>query len=81
MRHCLIICALLLAGCGRDRDPQIIAAPTAIPADLLVAPKGYTGPTPRTEGQLADAAAADKGALMRCTGQLLAISDIAYPVR
>lgn len=77
MRPCLIILALSLAACGRD--PAVTIAPAVIPPDLLLPPRGYTGPTPRTEGQLADAAAATLGALNQCRGQLLAISDIATP--
>lgn len=77
MRPCLIILALSLAACGPE--PRAIPAPAPIPADLLVPPPGWTGPTPRTEGAFADATAATLGALNQCRGQLLTIADIVTP--
>jgi hypothetical protein len=77
MRPCLIICALSLAACGPD--PRPIPAPAPIPADLLAPAPGWTGPRPATEGQLADAAAAELRGRMQCNSQLLTISQIALP--
>ena len=77
MRRCLIILALLPAACGRD--PQLIPAPAPVPADLLAPTPGWTGPTPSTEGQLIDAAAAEKRGRLICNGQLLTIGQIILP--
>lgn len=63
MRHCLIICAALLAGCGPDPAPSPGAALRLL--DLTPCP-GWTGPTPTTERQLARAALAER------TGRLCA---------
>lgn len=57
MRSCLIILALVLAGCGRDVP---VPVSPQVPADLLVGCPGHTGPSPRTERQLILAAAAEK---------------------
>ena len=70
MRRSVIICIALLAGCGRD------AVAVHIPADLLAPVAGWQGPTPRTEGQLIDAAAAEKRGRERANMQLDAISQI-----
>ncbi len=72
-----IICALWLAGCGHD--PQVIAAPPAVPADLLRPAPGHTGATPRTEGEFALAAAAEQTGRLQCNGQLLTLSQILLP--
>lgn len=52
MRHCLIICVLLLGGCGSDPPPLglLDLAPCA----------GWTGARPATELQFARAAAAER---------------------
>lgn len=74
MRHCLIICALLLAACGPD-PARVVLAPPPISADLLAPCPGWTGPTPQTEGQWVDAAAAEKYGREMCNGQLLTIAQ------
>ncbi|GAB1361845.1 hypothetical protein MASR1M32_10810 [Rhodobacter sp.] len=74
MPRCLIITALLLAACGPEARPQ--PAPPAIPADLLQPCPGWRGPTPRTDGQFGDAAAAEKRGRERCNSQLAAIAAI-----
>ncbi|AZB58675.1 hypothetical protein [Cereibacter sphaeroides] len=71
MRLYPIILAALLAACG----PEPSARPY-VPPDLLVAPPGWTGPSPRDEGQLIDAAAAEKRGREQCIGQLLAVAEI-----
>jgi hypothetical protein len=80
MRRCLIICALLLAGCGRELPP-VTAAPPPIPADLLKPAPGWTGPTPYNEGTWGDAAWAEKRGRLQCNGQLLTIDQITNPER
>lgn len=70
MRLCLTICLALLAGCGRE------AAPVHIPADLLQPVAGWQGPAPRTEGQLIDAAVAEKRGRERANAQIEAIGQI-----
>lgn len=52
MGRCLIICAMLLAGCGREPPPLALL-------DLTPCP-GWTGARPQTEGQFARAAAAER---------------------
>lgn len=54
MNRCLIACALLLSGCGTE------PAGIVVPADLLIPAPGWTGPVPRTAGELMDAVAAEK---------------------
>lgn len=71
MRRCLIICAGLLAGCGPDPAPDL-----HIPPDLLQPVAGWTGPAPQTEGQLIDAAAAEKRGRQRANAQIRAIAEI-----
>jgi hypothetical protein len=78
MRLCPIICALLLAACGPEVQP-VTAAPPVIPADLLKPAPGWTGATPATEGAFTAAAWAEKRGRLQCNGQLLTISEIAYP--
>lgn len=70
MRHCLIISALLLAGCGRNLPPPVV------PADLLEPVPGYQGKTPKTQGQLISAIIADKRALGQCNLQVESIREI-----
>lgn len=78
MRRYPIICALLLAACGHEVQP-VTAAPPRIPADLLKPAPGWTGPRPASEGQWTDATWAEKRGRLQCNGQLLTISEIAYP--
>lgn len=80
MRRYPIICALLLAACGRE-VPAVSAAPPPIPADLLKPPAGWTGPQPATEGAWVDAAWAEKRGRLQCVGQLLTIDEIINPAR
>jgi hypothetical protein len=54
MYRCLIACALLLSGCGTEPGGIIV------PPDLLIPAPGWTGPVPRTAGELMDAVAAEK---------------------
>ena len=74
-----IICALLLASCGPETRP--IPAQAMIPADLLAPCPGWEGTPPATEGQLVDAAAAEKRGRERCNAQLAAIHQIVTPER
>jgi hypothetical protein len=75
MRLCLTICLALLAGCGRE------AATVHFPADLLQPAPGWLGPAPRTEGQMIDAAVAEKRGRERANAQLEAIGQIVGAVR
>lgn len=71
MRLCLIICAALLTACGR-------AEPVApyVPADLLRTAPGWRGAPPATEGQLVDAAAAEKRGRELANARIEAIAQI-----
>lgn len=73
MRLFPIILAGLLSGCGAADAPAALH----IPADLLAPVPGWTGPVPRTEGQLIDAAAAEKRGRERANMQIEAIARIA----
>lgn len=70
-----IICAALLAACGPERAPVVVAPPPIDPSLLQPCP-GWQGPTPRTEGELVDAAAAERRGRMRCNAQLSSIEMI-----
>ncbi|ULB08759.1 hypothetical protein ORIO_02255 [Cereibacter azotoformans] len=72
MRLFPIILAVLLAACG----PDLPRGAAYVPPDLLTAPAGWTGPSPRDEGELIDAAAAEKRGREQCVGQLIAIAEI-----
>lgn len=78
MHRWTMICALLLAGCGRELPP-VTAAPPPIPADLLKPAPGWTGPTPATKGTFTAAAWAEKRGRLQCNGQLLTIDQITNP--
>lgn len=78
MHRCLITCAMLLAGCGPDL-PTVAVMPAPVPADLLMPPPGWQGPTPRTEGELILAAATEKRGRLQCTAQLATIDQILNP--
>lgn len=71
MRRCLIILALLLAGCGPD-----VAAPPALSVlDLSPCP-GWQGARPETEGELARAAAAEQAGRLCANAKLQAVADL-----
>lgn len=75
MRHCLIICAALLAACGRDPvQTALVTAP--VDPGLLQPCSGWTGPTPQTEGELADAMLAEKRGRLTCNAQIEAVAKI-----
>lgn len=67
MRLCLIICAVVLAGCGPDPVP-------AVPPDMLQPCPGWQGRTPETAGELMRAAAAEQAG-RRCAN--LKLHDVA----
>lgn len=67
MRRCLVICAMVLAGCGRD---------ATVPGDLLAPCPGWTGRRPATEGELIRAALAEKGGRECANGKLAAIAAL-----
>lgn len=66
MNRCLIIWAMLLAGCGPD--PRILD-------EWLQPAPGWTGPRPVTEQDFARAAAAEKAGRLQANNQLLAIAE------
>lgn len=76
MRLCLIICAVLLTGCGGDTTPRVIYAVPPIEASLLLPCDGWTGPVPETEGQLADAILAEKRGRACANGRLQAVGEV-----
>lgn len=71
MRLCLIICALLLAACGPDPEKVI-----RVPEELFRPEPGWIGPVPATEGQLIDAALAEKTGRQRANEKLGTIREI-----
>jgi hypothetical protein len=66
MRRYLIICAVVLAGCG----------PKVIPADLLAPCPGWTGRRPETEGEIIRAALAEKGGRECANSKLASIAAL-----
>lgn len=70
-----IICAALLAACGPERPPVLVTLQPVDPGLLQPCP-GWQGPTPRTEGELIDAAAAERRGRLRCNAQLASIETI-----
>lgn len=76
MRRYLTICAALLAACGPETAPEVVVVPPPIEPSLLTPCAGWTGPTPTTEGQLADAALAEKRGRVCANGKLAAIAEI-----
>jgi hypothetical protein len=71
MRRCLIISALLLAGCGSKP-----VAPPVIPADLLTPCPGWQGPRPSSEQQFARAALAEKAGRLCANEKLGSVREI-----
>lgn len=69
MHRYLIICAMLLAGCGADPAP-------IVPPDLLQPCPGWQGPVPSTERQLARAAAAEKAGRICANTKLAGVAQI-----
>lgn len=72
MRRYLVICAVLLGGCGRDL-PEVVAPPPVIPADLLRGCGGWAGPRPETEGEWVAAALAEMRGRYCANGKIEAI--------
>ncbi|MEP0155210.1 hypothetical protein [Pseudophaeobacter sp.] len=50
-----------------------------MPADLLQACAGYTGPLPQTEGQMSDALIAEARGRSCANGKLATVADILNP--
>lgn len=75
MHRLAITCAALLAACGPDRPP-VVVAPQPVDPGLLQPCPGWQGPTPSTEGQLIDAVAAERRGRLRCNDQLASIESI-----
>ncbi|MEQ3670202.1 hypothetical protein [Pseudophaeobacter sp.] len=59
---------------GWDSDP--ITTPPRVPADLLQACAGYTGPLPQTEGQMSDALIAEAQGRACANGKLATVAEI-----
>ena len=75
MRLYPLCCLLLLTGCfGRDSEPE--KPPPRVPADLLQPVPGYTGPVPRTEGQLSDALIAERRGRQAANAKLATVAEI-----
>lgn len=68
---CLIIFVALLVGCG-----PVTKRPPKIPADLFQPEPGWQGPPPATEGDLIDAALAERNGRVRANGKLETIKEI-----
>lgn len=75
MRLCLLCSLLLLTGCS-ERDSEPIKPPPDVPANLLQPCSGYTGPLPRTEGQISDALVAEAKGRACANGRLATIGEI-----
>lgn len=71
MRLCLIIFAALLVGCGPTTKRAI-----TVPVELMEPEPGWQGPTPVTEGQLIDAAVAERNGRVRANEKLGTIREI-----
>lgn len=71
MRLCLIIFVALLAGCGNKQQRVI-----KVPDELFREEPGWVGPIPETEGQLIDAALAEKTGRLRANEKLGTIREI-----
>lgn len=69
MRRCLIISAVVLAGCGPDLVPMV-------PADMLTPCPGWQGRTPATEGELLRAGAAEKAGRECANLKLSGVAEI-----
>jgi hypothetical protein len=67
MRLCLIICALALAACGRD---------VVVPPDMLTPCTGWQGGTPKTEGDLLRAGAAERAGRICANTKLEAVRAV-----
>lgn len=76
MRLFPICFVLLLSGCFGSDGPRVVAPPPVVPADLLRPAPGYSGPVPRTEGQLSDALIAEARGRRQANAQLAAIAEI-----
>jgi len=74
MRLFPLFCALLLSGCLRD--PELVAGPSMVPADLLRPCAGYDGPMPQNEGQLSDALIAEAQGRACANARLEAVRQI-----
>lgn len=75
MRLCLLCCLPLLTACS-DPDSQQIIQPPKVPADLLQPCAGYTGPVPRSEGQISDALIAEARGRDCANGKLATLAEI-----
>lgn len=67
MRRYLIICAMALAACGRDG---------VVPPDMLTPCGGWQGGTPKTEGELLRAGAAEKAGRICANTKLEAVRAV-----
>ena len=76
MRLCLLCLVSLLSACmGRDREPPRLPPPNE-PADLVTPCAGYTGPVPKTEGQLSNALIAEAQGRGCANGKLATVAEI-----
>ena len=66
---------LLLTGCSQPASEAMIPPPN-VPADLLQPCAGYTGPLPRTEGQISDALIAEAQGRSCANGKLATVGEI-----
>lgn len=75
MRLYLLCLPLLLTGC-LGRDGEVVTPPPRVPADLLQPCDGYTGPVPRTEGQISDSMIAEARGRACANGKLATVGKI-----
>ena len=76
MRLYLLCSALLLSGCSDRASDVVVLPPPRIPADLLQPCAGYSGPVPRTEGQISDALIAEAKGRGCANGKLATVAEI-----
>lgn len=77
MHRFLSICLMLLASCGpTTNDTTVIKVRTYVPPDLLTTCAGWRGAAPETEGQLIEAAHAEKTGRLCANGKIVSIREI-----
>ncbi len=75
MRLCLLCLPLLLTGCF-GRETEVIMGPPIVSADLLQPAPGYSGPPPRTDGELSDALIAEVRGRKLANSRIATIAEI-----
>lgn len=77
MNRWVIIWVLLLSACGRNEPLNV--PPAQVPADLLTGCSGYSGPTPATKEQFAEATVAEWRGRHCANRKIATIAEIIGP--